>query len=168
MLKLSNTSRGWVALACALWVVLLVAMIFIPLSNKNAQAANITPTNSLTRSVAQLNPQGDALAAQMIDASRVYDPEKYVGFTTLCPAEPQELRDSKLEAFHATADELELDENTGYMVLLPADENAKADFDKVDLRNVDICQQPATSAYPLQSPLMVAKQNGQWVMGLTQ
>ena len=60
MLKLSNTSRGWVALACALWVVLLVAMIFIPLSNKNAQAANITPTNSLTRSVSQLNPQGDA------------------------------------------------------------------------------------------------------------
>lgn len=168
MLKLSNTSRGWVALACALWVVLLVAMIFIPLSNKNAQAAMAEPTNSLTRSISQLNPQGDALAAQMIDPSRVYDAEKYVGFTTLCPNEDPALRDSKLEAFGVSGDEVEKDDNTGYVVLLPPDENAKPDFDKVDLRNVDICQQPASSAYPLQSPMMVAKQQGQWVVGLVQ
>jgi len=173
MLKLSNTNRGWVALACALWVVLLVAMIFIPMSRPNAQAASATPTNSLQDSIEELNPSGDALMGQMLDPSQIYDAEQYMGFTTLCPTEPPELLNSKLEALHLSQDDLEMsadenasddEKNTAYVALLKQDENAEPGLDKVDLRYVDICQAPATTAYPLQTPIIVGKQDGKWFM----
>ena len=67
MLNLTSQSRRWVALAAVLWLVLLAGIIFIPQSRSN-ELAQVEPTNSLSRSLQQTRPGGDAVAAQALIA----------------------------------------------------------------------------------------------------
>ena len=115
MLNLTSQSRRWIVLAAVLWLVILAGIIFIPQSRSD-EVAQVAPTNSLTRSLQQTRPGGDAVSAQLVDPARIYDPERYVGYTTLGPGEPQELVDAKLEAFGISADDLDLGGDLGYFI----------------------------------------------------
>ena len=67
MLNLTSQSRRWVALAAVLWLVILAGIIFIPQSRSD-EVAQVAPTNSLSRSLQQTRPGGDAVAAQALIA----------------------------------------------------------------------------------------------------
>ena len=164
MLKLNNTSRGWVAIACALWVIVLVALIFIPLTKPSPMAA-ATPTNSLSRSLEEVKPGGEAVAGQLIDLTRVYDKD-YIGFTTLCPNEPDQLLLSKLQALNLDQDRFDFSGDWGYMLLFQEDQNAEIDLDKVELSKVNICSIPQSEMYPMNTPLPFHKDGNGWVMGV--
>ena len=82
MLNLTSQSRRWVVLAAVLWLVLLAGIIFIPQSRSN-ELAQVEPTNSLSRSLQQTRPGGDAVSAQLVDPARIYDPERYLGLSLI-------------------------------------------------------------------------------------
>ena len=145
MLNLTSQSRRWVVLAAVLWLVLLAGIIFIPQSRSN-ELAQVEPTNSLSRSLQQTRPGGDAVAAQLVDPARIYDPERYVGYTTLCPGEPQELVDAKVEAFGISVDDVDLGGDLGYVLLIPGGEGEAPMVDAVELNKVDICTVPQSES----------------------
>lgn len=71
MLNLTSQSRRWIVLAAVLWLVILAGIIFIPQS-RSTEVAQVTPTNSLTRSLQQTRPGGDAVSAQLVDLSLIH------------------------------------------------------------------------------------------------
>ena len=167
MLNLTSQSRRWVALAAVLWLVLLAGIIFIPQSRSN-ELAQVEPTNSLSRSLQQTRPGGDAVAAQLVDPARIYDPERYLGYTTLCPGEPQELVDAKVEAFGISVDDLDLGGDLGYVLLIPGGEGEAPMVDPVELNKVDICTVPQSESFPLNTAMPFHMNQGRWTLGLGQ
>lgn len=169
MLKLSNTQRTWVILAIAAWIVALVGLIAIPLSRPAAAPGQtvVAPTNSLSTTLRDVQPNGGAVVAQLVSPELVYDTTQYAGYTFLCPNEPQELIDAKLEAF-ALAEQPDLDGGSGYVVLLPPDVDAPVALDQVDLKQIDICTTPHAETYPLQAGMPFFFTNGHWELGIRQ
>ena len=168
MLKTTSKARGWIILAAVLWLVILAAIIFIPLSRGSEAYNEVKPTNSLTKSLLQTRPGGDAVAAQLVDPAKVYDPEAYLGYTTLCPGEPQELVDAKLEAFGLNADDLDLGGDLGYVLLIPANEGDQPKVDGVELNKVDICTVPQSESFPLNTAMPFHMNQGRWTLGMGQ
>ena len=166
MLKTTSQSRRWIVLAAVLWLVLLAGIIFIPQSRSN-ELAQVEPTNSLSRSLQQTRPGGDAVAAQLVDPAKVYDPEAYLGYTTLCPGEPAELVDAKKQAFELADDDVNLDGELGYVLLIPAQDDS-ATIDPVDLDKVDICTVPQSETFPLNTAMPFHVDQGRWVLGMGQ
>lgn len=164
MLKTTSQQRKWIALAAVLWIVLLIGIIFIPQTRPAAEAA--APTNSLTRSLEKLRPSGDPAVAQVVDMSRVYDPNVYAGFISLCPGEPEELVDAKLTSFGLENEDLDLDGELGYMLLLPASESEPVGIDRIPANQVNICTQPMSQPNPLQSAVAFSKRGGIWSLGI--
>ncbi len=167
MLKTTSQSRRWIVLAAVLWLVILAGIIFIPQSRSN-EVAQVEPTNSLSRSLQQTRPGGDVVTAQLVDPSRIYDPERYLGYTTLCPGEPQELVDAKLEAFGLNADDLDLGGDLGYVLLIPASEGDQPKVDGVELSKVDICTVPQSESFPLNTAMPFHMNQGRWTLGMGQ
>lgn len=168
MLKLSNTQRNWVVLAAIAWLVVLAGLIFIPMSRPadNAQAAQIAPTNSLAASLERTPHTGGAVAAQLIDPAIVYDSNTYAGYTTLCPNEPHELIDAKLEAFALTEDAPDLDGKYGYVVLLPPNQADPVALDQVALADIDVCSVTQSESYPLSAGMPFYFEDGRWTLGI--
>ncbi|MBC3179006.1 hypothetical protein [Corynebacterium lujinxingii] len=167
MLKTTSKARGWIILAAVLWLVILAAIIFIPLSRGSEAYNEVKPTNSLTKSLLQTRPGGDAVAAQLVDPAKVYDPEAYLGYTTLCPGEPAELVDAKKQAFELADEDVNLDGELGYVLLIPAQGDA-ATIDPVDLDKVDICTVPQSETFPLNTAMPFHVDQGRWVLGMGQ
>ncbi|MBA1836783.1 hypothetical protein GC584_10780 [Corynebacterium sp. zg912] len=167
MLKTTSQSRRWIGLAAVLWLVILAGIIFIPQSRSD-EVAQVAPTNSLSRSLQQTRPGGDVVTAQLVDPSRIYDPERYLGYTTLCPGEPQELVDAKLEAFGLNADDLDLGGDLGYVLLIPANEGDQPKVDGVELNKVDICTVPQSESFPLNTAMPFHMNQGRWTLGMGQ
>lgn len=167
MLKTTSQSRRWIVLAAVLWLVLLAGIIFIPQSRSN-EVAQVAPTNSLSRSLQQTRPGGDVVTAQLVDPSRIYDAERYLGYTTLCPNEPQELSDAKLEAFGLSADNVDLGGDLGYVLLIPANEGEEPKVDAVELNKVDICTVPQSESFPLNTAMPFHMYQGRWTLGMGQ
>lgn len=167
MLKTTSQSRRWIVLAAVLWLVLLAGIIFIPQSRSN-EVAQVAPTNSLSRSLQQTRPGGDVVTAQLVDPSRIYDAERYLGYTTLCPNEPQELSDAKLEAFGLSADNVDLSGDLGYVLLIPANEGEEPKVDAVELNKVDICTVPQSESFPLNTAMPFHMYQGRWTLGMGQ
>lgn len=167
MLTLNKKHRGWVILAVLAWLVALAALIFIPKSQAD-NGLQSGYTNSLQRSLQASEPaEGDAMVAQLLDPSRVYDASKYAGYISLCPSEPQQLIDDKVAQLEINSDELDLGGDYGYMVLLPADGSAVS-LDKVDLKVADICTVPMDQPYPLNGPLPFSLKDGAWTLGMNE
>lgn len=167
MLKLSHQSRRWFVLAAVLWLVLLLGIIFIPQS-RSEDVAQVEPTNSLSRSLQQTRPSGEIVTAQLVDPARIYDAQRYLGYTTLCPGEPDELVEAKLEAFGLNRDELDFDGEIGYMLLIPAVEGEAPRVDPVELDRVDICTVPQSESFPLNTAMPFHKVKDRWVLGMGQ
>ena len=167
MLKTTSQSRRWIVLAAVLWLVILAGIIFIPQSRSD-EVAQVAPTNSLSRSLQQTRPGGEVVTAQLVDPSRIYDPERYLGYTTLCPGEPQELVDAKLEAFGLNADDLDLGGDLGYVLLIPANEGDQPKVDGVELNKVDICTVPQSESFPLNTAMPFHMNQGRWTLGMGQ
>lgn len=168
MLKTTSQERGWIALAAVLWIVVMIGIIFIPQSRPSAAQAGVAPTNSLSRSVQELKPAGDAVVAQLVDPSRVYDAESYIGYTTLCPGEPEQMVDAKLQAFGFEAGELNLDGEVGHVLLIPAVEGGEPLVDTVNLNQVDICSVPQMESFPLNTAMPFYMNQGRWTLGMAQ
>lgn len=167
MLKTSSKARGWIILAAVLWLVILIGIIFIPQSRGSNAVDEVKPTNSLTRALAQTRPGGDMVAAQLVDPSRVYDANEYMGYTTLCPGEPEELVKAKKEAFALTDENVDLNGEMGYVLLIPA-EGETALIDPVELKKVDICTVPQSETFPLNTAMPFYNTKGQWALGMGQ
>lgn len=168
MLKLSNSQRKWLVLAVIAWLIVLAGLIFIPKSSSTASGeARVAPTNSLVTSMQSVDRTGGATVAQLVSPARVYDEDTYAGYTTLCPNEPEELIDAKLQAFHLD-DAPDLDGDYGYMMLLPNDQNAPVSLDQVALQDVDICTMPQTDSYQLDYALPFYYTDGHWALGINQ
>lgn len=164
MLKTTSQQRKWIALAAVLWIVLLIGIIFIPQTRPAAQAA--APTNSLTRALENVRPSGDPAVGEVVDMTRVYDPEVYAGFITLCPGEPEELVDVKLESLGLKDAELDLGGDFGYMLLLPVAQDQEVGVDRIPMSQVDVCTQPMTQPNPLQTAIAFSKRGGTWSLGI--
>lgn len=169
MLKLSNSERNWVVLAAIAWLVALIGLIFIPMSRPEAstQAAHIAPTNSLAATLERTHPAGGAVAAQLIDPSKVYDSNAFAGYTTLCPNEPADLLAAKLSAF-ALGEEPDLGGDYGYIVLLPPSEAEPVVLDQVALKDIDVCQIVQSDSYPLNAGMPFYFADGRWTLGIRQ
>ena len=167
MLKTTSQSRRWIVLAAVLWLVVLAGIIFIPQSRSD-EVAQVEPTNSLSRALQQTRPGGDVVTAQLVDPSRIYDAERYLGYTTLCPAEPEELVDAKLEAFGLNADDVDLSGDLGYLLLIPANEGDEPKADAVELSKVDICTVPQSESFPLNTAMPFHMHEGRWTLGMGQ
>lgn len=163
MLKLNNTHRAWIALACALWVLALVVIIALPQMRGTAAAAH---SNSLAQSLEASRPSdGEAVVGELVNPARVYD-ESFAGYTMMCPSDPEELTQAKMDAFEMDPAEVDLSGRYGYVVLLPANGSAEVELDKVDLNTVDICTVPQTESFPLSTPIPFFIQDGRWTMGV--
>lgn len=167
MLKTTSQSRRWIVLAAVLWLVVLAGIIFIPQSRSD-EVAQVEPTNSLSRALQETRPGGDVVTAQLVDPSRIYDADRYLGYTTLCPGEPQELVDAKLEAFGLNADDLDLSGELGYLLLVPANEGDEPKTDAVELSKVDICTVPQSESFPLNTAMPFHMNEGRWTLGMGQ
>lgn len=161
MLKLSNSQRNWVILAIVLWLVLLAGLIFIP-KERPAQAHGpvVAPTNSLFTTLANTPKTGGAVTGQILDPSVIYDANTYGGFTTLCPNEPQEIKDLKVEQLELEG--VDLDGTYGYVVLIPYEEGTDLMLDQVALNDVDICLQPLNATMPLNYPILASYGEDKW------
>lgn len=166
MLKTTSRERGWIALAAVLWLIILVGIIFIPQTRPSAAEAQAAPTNSLTRSLEQTKFGGDAVAAQLLDMSRVYDPNLYAGYTTLCPSESEDVVKMKLSAFGLEEGDVDLDGDVAYMLVAPAAEGTAPLLDAVSLDKVDICTIQMQQPFPLTEPLPFARYQGKWALGI--
>lgn len=167
MLKTTSQSRRWIVLAAVLWLVVLAGIIFIPQSRSD-EVAQVEPTNSLSRALQETRPGGDVVTAQLVDPSRIYDADRYLGYTTLCPGEPQELVDAKLEAFGLNAGDLDLSGELGYLLLIPANEGDEPKADAVELSKVDICTVPQSESFPLNTAMPFHMHEGRWTLGMGQ
>lgn len=167
MLKTTSQSRRWIVLAAVLWLVVLAGIIFIPQSRSD-EVAQVEPTNSLSRALQQTRPGGDVVTAQLVDPSRIYDADRYLGYTTLCPGEPQELVNAKLEAFGLNTDDLDLSGELGYLLLIPANEGDEPKADAVELNKVDICTVPQSESFPLNTAMPFHMNEGRWTLGMGQ
>lgn len=168
MLKTTSRERGWIALALVLWIIVLIGIITIPQTRPSVAEEGVAPTNSLTRSVEQLRPGGDAVVAQLVDPARVYDDTRYVGYTTLCPGEQEQLINAKIEAFGLQDRGLDLDGDLGYVLLIPTNEGGEPLVDTVDLNKVDICSVPQTESFPLNTAMPFYSAKGRWTLGMAQ
>lgn len=168
MLKLTNSQRNWLVLAIVAWLVIMAGLIFIPKTRpaSSAQEPVIAPTNSIATTLHSITPAGGAVAAQLIDPSKVYDTNTYGGYMTLCPNEEPEFLNAKLTAFGLDQAEMDLNGEYGYMVLLPPTDDQEVGLDQVALSDVDICTFPQTEPYPLDASIPFFKQGGQWVLGI--
>ncbi|AWB83420.1 hypothetical protein [Corynebacterium liangguodongii] len=163
MLKLSNINRRWVGLALALWLIVLVAIIFIPLSRGTTAAAY---PNSLEKALQLSEPaKSDAVMGELVNPARIYG-EEYAGYTMLCPNEPAEMIDAKLDAFGLDASELDLGGESGYMVLLPARQSGDVMLDPVNLNAVNICTVPQTESFRIDAAIPFFVEDGTWTMGI--
>ncbi|AKV59066.1 hypothetical protein [Corynebacterium riegelii] len=167
MLNLSNTQRNWVVLAIAAWIVALIGLIFIPQSRPEAAEVKIAPTNSLTTSLAGARPNSGAVVANLVNPALVYDTNTYSAYTILCPNEPPELINAKLEAFELDP-ALDLNGRYGYVLLLPHDVEAPVSLDQVALNDINICTTPHTETYPLDAGMPFFYSDGQWQLGIAQ
>ncbi|WJY96838.1 hypothetical protein CFOUR_02000 [Corynebacterium fournieri] len=167
MLNLSSQSRRWIVLAAVLWLVLLAGIIFIPQS-RSTEVAQVEPTNSLSRSLQQTRPGGEVVTAQLVDPSRIYDAERFLGYTTLCPNEPEELVGAKLDAFGLNAEDLDLDGDLGYVLLIPGGQGEEPMVDAVELDRVDICTVPQSESFPLNTAMPFHMDQGRWTLGMGQ
>ena len=167
MLNLTNTQRNWVVLAIAAWIVALIGLIFIPMSRPAATEAKIAPTNSIATTLQHTRPTGGAVVANLINPALVYDTDTYAGYTFLCPNEPPELVEAKLDAF-MLEQQPDLDGRFGYVVLLPPDVEAPAALDQVALSDVNICTNMHTESYPLDAGMPFYFSDGQWQLGIGQ
>lgn len=169
MLKLSNTQRTWVVLAVVAWIVALVGLIAIPLSRPTPAPGQtrVAPTNSLSTTLRDVQPNGGAVVAQLVSPELVYDTNQFAGYSFLCPNEPEDLINAKLEAF-ALAERPDLDGDSGYVVLLPPDVNDPVALDQVDLKRIDICTTPHAETYPLQAGMPFFFADGHWELGIRQ
>lgn len=168
MLKTTSRERGWIVLALVLWLIVLVGIIAIPQTRPSVAQEGVAPTNSLSRSVQQLRPAGGAVVAQLVDPARVYDDERYMGYTTLCPGEQEQLINAKLEAFGLQDRGLDLDGEVGYVLLIPIGEGDEPLVDAVDLNKVDICSVPQTESFPLNTAMPFYMNKGRWALGMAQ
>lgn len=163
MLKLNNAHRRWIGLALALWLIVLVAIIFIPMSRGGEQHGQ---TNSLAQSLqATKAANGDSVVGELVNPALVYD-ESFAGYTTMCPTDPAELTQAKIQAFNLNADEIDLSGKYGYMVLIPADTSAAVSLDRVDLSTVNICTVAQSESFPLNTPIPFYIDEGTWTMGV--
>ena len=163
MLKLNNAHRRWIALALALWIIVLIAIIFLPMSRGGAQASH---TNSLSQSLQYTEAaNGDAVVAELITPANVYD-DSYVGYTTMCPTDPVELTQAKMQAFGLDGSQVDLSGKYGYMVLLPAAQPGEVPLDRVNLSTVNICTVPQSESFPIDTPIPFYIDEGTWVMGI--
>ena len=167
MLKTTSQSRRWIVLAAVLWLVVLAGIIFIPQSRSD-EVAQVEPTNSLSRALQETRPGGDVVTAQLVDPSRIYDADRYLGYTTLCPGEPQELVDAKVEAFGISVDDVDLGGDLGYVLLIPGGEGEAPMVDAVELNKVDICTVPQSETFPLNTAMPFHVDQGRWVLGMGQ
>lgn len=167
MLKTTSQARRWIVLAAVLWFVILAGLIFIPKS-RSSEVAEVKPTNSLTRSLLATRPGGDAVAAQLVDPSRIYDADRFAGYTTLCPGEPEQLVDAKVQAFGLNKDDLDLGGDLGYVLLIPSGEGADPMTDAVELDKVDICTVPQSESFPLNTAMPFHMDQGHWALGMKQ
>ncbi|GEM_PF-674221 len=164
MLKLNQKYRRWIITAVVLWLIVLAALIAIPMS-RASNGVTSGRTNSLQQSLQNSTPgEGDAVAGQLVDPSRVYDAEKYAGFITLCPNEPDALRKDKMEQLAIDDSEVNLSGKYGYMVLLPA-QGDDIGLDRVDLAAVNVCTTPMNQPYPLNTPMPFYMDNATWTLG---
>lgn len=169
MLKLSNSQRKWLVLAVVAWLIILAGLIFIPMTRPaDSREAQVAPTNSLATTMQSVNRTGGASVAQLVSPARVYDAEQFAGYTTLCPGEPEQLKQAKLEAFELTDNAPELDGAYGYMVLLPQDQTAPVVLDQVALKDIDICTLPQSDSYQLDYALPFFYTDGHWALGINQ
>ncbi len=163
MLKLNNANRRWIGLALALWVIVLIAIIFIPMTRGGAQVSH---TNSLAQSLqATEAANGDSVVAELVNPALVYD-DSFAGYTTMCPTDPAELTLAKLQAFDLDAAEVDLSGKYGYMVLLPAERGGDVTLDKINLDTVNICTVAQSESFPLNTPIPFYVNEGTWKMGI--
>lgn len=163
MLKLNNAHRRWIGLAIALWLIVLAAIIFIPMSRGGVQAGH---TNSLAQSLqATEAANGDSVVGELVNPALVYD-ESFAGYTTMCPTDPAELTLAKVQAFNLNPDEIDLSGKYGYMVLLPAERGGEVALDRIDLNTVNICTVAQSESFPLNTPIPFYMDEGTWTMGI--
>lgn len=169
MLKLSNTQRNWVILAVVAWLVILVGLIGIPLTRPAAASGEpkIAPTNSLAAALERTHPTGGAVVAQVINPALVYDANAYEGYTLLCPNEPAEFIDAKLQALQI-AERPNLDGEFGYVVLLPPGAEDPVALDAIKLSEIDICANPQVDSFYLDSAMPFFHSDGRWHLGFRQ
>ncbi|WP_291313171.1 hypothetical protein [Corynebacterium sp. UBA2622] len=164
MLKLNQKYRRWIITAVVLWLIVLAALIAIPMS-RATNGAQSGHTNSLQQTLQNSTPgEGDAMVGQLVDPSRVYDTDKYAGYITLCPNEPEALSKDKIEQLGINEADVNLTGKYGYMVLLPA-QGTDVGLDRVDLAGVNICTMPMNQPYPLNAPLPFYMDNSTWTLG---
>ncbi|QPK83586.1 hypothetical protein G7Y29_01880 [Corynebacterium qintianiae] len=163
MLKLNNANRRWIGLALALWLIALIAIIFLPMSRGGAQASH---TDSLAQSLQQTQAaNGDSVVAELVNPALVYN-ESFVGYTTMCPTDPAELTQAKMQAFQLDGAQVDMSGKYGYMVLLPAQQGEEVTLDRVNLDTVDICTVPQSESFPLNTPIPFYLDDGTWKMGI--
>ncbi|WP_342319058.1 hypothetical protein [Corynebacterium mayonis] len=163
-MKLNNKHRSWVVIAVVVWLLVLAALIFLPLS-KSATGTLAKGPTTLEQALVHSRPSdSEATAGELIDLSRIYDAEQYQGFITLCPDEPQDLSEIKIEQLGLDRDKLHLDDETGYMVLLSQTET-ESGLDKVNLNSVNICNQLMEQPLLLQGPLPFYFDGTTWQLG---
>lgn len=147
MQKLSASQKGWTGIVIALWIIALVAMMFLmpkSSSSKNA-AGEPTPVSeadasgSLVSTLEEMEPStSDAVAAEVIDLRYVYG-EDITAFIPLCKEEPQELIDAKLKAAESVKDQIDLESSNSYVLLTSDVEKGFEAVDTIPNDVMDLC-----------------------------
>ncbi|SER65563.1 hypothetical protein [Corynebacterium cystitidis] len=167
-MNLTSKDKGWFGIVIALWIIALVALIFLA-PKGNAISA---PNNSLQRTLSEITTaQGGAVDGQVISFAHIYGEGKY--YTTVCHEEPQELVDQKLGS---RASEVNLDGEHNYVVIY--DENIQTDLqtgelapvhiDAVEADAVNLCGLINDQFAPTEASLPFYKDQGVWHLGVRQ
>lgn len=147
MQKLSASQKGWTGIVIALWIIALVAMMFLmPKSSPSKNAAgDPTPVSeadasgSLASTLGEMEPSNsDAVAGEMIDLRYVYG-QDVKAFVPLCSEEPQELIDAKMKAAEGVKDQIDLESGNSYVLLMSNPDEGVDAVDAVPNDAIDLC-----------------------------
>lgn len=144
MQKLTASQKGWTGIVIALWIIALVAMIFLMPKSTTAAGGvtpvgEATPSGSLVDTLNEMQPSNsDAVAGEMIDLRYVYG-EDVKAFVPLCKEEPQELVDAKLESAEAVRDQIDLESGNNYVLLMSDPEKGVESVDTIPADVMDLC-----------------------------
>lgn len=147
MQKLSASQKGWTGIVIALWIIALVAMMFLmpkssPSKNTAGGAQNVSEagaSGSLASTLEGMEPsKSDAVAGELIDLRHVYGQE-VEAFVPLCKEEPQELIDAKMKAAESVKDQIDLESGNSYVLLVNNREEGVKAVDAVPNDVMDLC-----------------------------
>lgn len=166
-MNLRSKDKGWFGIVIALWVIVLVALIFL-VPKGNATSA---PTNSLQQALADADEPSGAVDGHVINMSAIYGEGLY--YTTVCNQEPEQLVEQKLGS---RMDEVTLDGEHDYVVIY--DENIETDIqtgelnpihvDAVSTDVVDLCSIINDQFAPTEASMPFHKDQGVWRLGVRQ